>query len=37
VAIALSVGVLDSIVVIHGVYYGGRDYEQLLRDAPDDD
>ena len=32
VAIALSVDAPNSIVAIHGVFYGGQDYERLLRD-----
>ena len=32
VAIAFSVDATKSIVAIHGVFHGGRDYERLLRD-----
>ena len=37
VTIALSVDVSTSIVAIHGVFCGGQDFEQLLRDADSDD
>ena len=37
VAIALSVDIPNSVVAIHGVFYGGQDYEQLLRDTQGDD
>ena len=37
VAIALSVDVPDSTVVIHGIFYGGQNYEQLLRHTDGDD
>ena len=37
VAIALSVDIPNSIVAIHGVFYGGQDYERLLRDTEGDD
>jgi toxin ParE1/3/4 len=32
VTIAFSVNSATNIVTIHGVFYGGRDFEQLLRD-----
>ena len=35
VAIALSVDVSNAIVAIHGVFYGGQDYEHLLRENDD--
>ncbi len=37
VTIAFSVDVSTSIVAIHGIFYGGQDFEQLLRDADSDD
>ncbi len=33
--IAFTVG--ESEVTVHGVYYGGRDYESIIRDKFDDD
>jgi len=35
--IAFSVNDSTEIVVIHGVFYGGQDFEQLLRDTDSDD
>ncbi|MGO9008156.1 MAG: type II toxin-antitoxin system RelE/ParE family toxin [Beijerinckiaceae bacterium] len=37
VTIAFSVNTTTSIVAIHGVFYGGQDFEQLLRDTENDD
>jgi len=37
VAIAFSVNAATEIVAIHGVFYGGQDFEQLLRDTDSDD
>ena len=37
VTIAFSIDVATHIVAIHGVFYGGRDFEQLLRDTDSDD
>jgi hypothetical protein len=37
VTIAFSVNVSTEIVAIHGVFYGGQDFEQLLRDTDSDD
>ena len=37
VTIAFSVNVATEIVAIHGVFYGGQDFEQLLRDTDSDD
>jgi len=37
VTIAFSVGVSVATVTIHGVFYGGQDFEQLLRDNEIDD
>ena len=36
-AIALSVDAADGVAAIHGVFYGGREYEPLLRDVEGDD
>ena len=36
VTIAFSVNVSTEIVAIHGVFYGGQDFEQLLRDTGSD-
>jgi toxin ParE1/3/4 len=35
VTIAFSVDATTYAVAIHGVFYGGRDFEQLLRDSDD--
>jgi toxin ParE1/3/4 len=35
VTIAFSVDVATHVVAIHGVFYGGQDFEQLLRDTDD--
>jgi toxin ParE1/3/4 len=35
VTIAFSVNALANNVAIHGVFYGGQDFEQLLRDGDD--
>jgi toxin ParE1/3/4 len=37
VTIAFSVNASVNIVAIHGVFYGGQDYERLLRDTDDND
>ncbi len=37
VSIAFSVDDGSGIVVIHGAFYGGQDFEQLLRDTATDD
>jgi toxin ParE1/3/4 len=37
VTIPFPVNVLTGIVAIHGVFYGGQDFEQLLRDTDSDD
>ena len=37
VTIAFSVNDSTETVVIHGVFYGGQEFEQLLRDTDDDD
>jgi toxin ParE1/3/4 len=37
VTIAFSVDAVTNIVAIHGVFYGGQDFEQLLRDTDSDD
>jgi len=37
VTIAFSVNTATAIVVIHGVFYGGQDFEQLLRETDGDD
>jgi toxin ParE1/3/4 len=37
VTIAFSVDVPAGIVAIHGVFYGGQEFEQLLRDTDSDD
>jgi toxin ParE1/3/4 len=37
VTIAFSVDVTSSVVAIHGVSYGGQDFEQLLRETDSDD
>jgi plasmid stabilization system protein ParE len=36
VAIAFSVDVANATVAIHGVFYGGHDYEESLREADND-
>lgn len=37
VSIAFSVNAASAAVAIHGVFYGGQDFETLLRDAKGDD
>lgn len=37
VTIAFSVNTSTDIVAIHGVFYGGQDFERLLRDTGSDD
>jgi toxin ParE1/3/4 len=37
VTIAFSVNVSTSVVAIHGVFYGGQDFERLLRETDRDD
>lgn len=37
VTIAFSVNVMTNTVVIHGVFYGGQDFESLLHDTKSDD
>jgi toxin ParE1/3/4 len=37
ITIAFSVNVSTEIVAIHGVFYGGQDFEQVLRDTDSDD
>jgi toxin ParE1/3/4 len=37
VTIAFSVDVPRKTVTVHGVFYGGQDFEQLLRDNENDD
>ena len=37
VTIPFPVNVLAGIVAIHGVFYGGQDFEQLLRDTDSGD
>ena len=37
ITIAFSVNVSTEMVVIHGVFYGGQDFDQLLRDTNSDD
>jgi toxin ParE1/3/4 len=37
VTIAFSVNAATEIVVIHDVFYGGQDFEELLRDTDSDD
>ena len=37
VTIAFSANVSTEIVAIHGVFYGGQDFEHLLRDTDSDD
>jgi toxin ParE1/3/4 len=37
VTIAFSVNAETSVVAIHGIFYGGQDFEQLLRDTDNDD
>jgi toxin ParE1/3/4 len=36
VSIAFSVEATPDVVVIHGVFYGGQDFDRLLRDISDD-
>jgi toxin ParE1/3/4 len=37
VTIAFSVNAETTVVAIHGVFYGGQDFEQLLRETDNDD
>jgi hypothetical protein len=37
VTIAFSVDPKNNVVAIHGIFYGGQDFEPLLRDTKDDD
>lgn len=37
VTIAFSVNTATTVVVIHGVFYGGQDFEQVLRETDSDD
>jgi len=37
VTIAFSVNTASNIVAIHGVFYGGQDFETLLHDTDNDD
>ena len=37
VTIAFSVNAETIVVAIHGVFYGGQDFEQLLRETDNDD
>jgi plasmid stabilization system protein ParE len=37
VTVAFSVDAATRTVAIHGVFYGGQDFEQLLRDSAGDD
>jgi len=37
VTIAFSVNITTEIVAIHGVFYGGQDFEPVLRDSDSDD
>ena len=37
VTIAFSVNISTEIVAIHGVFYGGQDFERMLRDTDRDD
>jgi hypothetical protein len=36
VTIAFSVDTATRTVAVHGVFYGGQDFERLLRDPEDD-
>jgi toxin ParE1/3/4 len=36
VTIAFSVDTIREVVAIHGVFYGGQNFEQILRDTDDD-
>jgi toxin ParE1/3/4 len=37
VSIAFSVDAESAMVAIHGVFYGGQDFERSLRDTPSDE
>ncbi len=37
VTVAFSVNAATNVVVIHGAFYGGQDFERLLRDTDSDD
>lgn len=37
VTIAFSINAATEAVAVHGVFYGGQDFEQVLRDIADDD
>ncbi len=37
VTIAFSVNVSTGVVAIHGIFYGGQDFEMLLRETDSDD
>ncbi len=37
VSIAFSVSATTAVVTIHGVFYGGQDFEPLLRDSDSDE
>jgi plasmid stabilization system protein ParE len=37
VTIAFLVDLITSTIAVHGVFYGGQDFEQLLRDVEADD
>ena len=37
VSIAFSVNTTTAIVVVHGVFYGGQDFEPLLRETDNDE
>ncbi len=37
VSIAFSVDAASALVVIHGIFYGGQDFESLLRDTTTED
>ena len=37
VTIAFSVDAATNVIAIHGVFYGGQDFEQLLRNSDSDD
>ena len=37
VTIAFSVNPTTEAVAVHGVFYGGQDFEQVLRDTDSDD
>jgi hypothetical protein len=37
VTIAFSVNATTEAVAVHGIFYGGQDFEQVLRDTASDD